>query len=1028
MRSNLFHSSRVFASVGNMRSIAVAGGGIGGMHFALAARMAGFDVTIFERDADPVRATIGSGLGLWPPALACANRVGILQRLQAHGAYMPGACYVDERGGVLGQPTAAFGKRFPVLCLPREALLGALRDRCHEIGVAVHSSRAVTGYTESEGRADALPNVSVATGDGNVRRFDFLVGADGIHSTVRKQMLANMERPIVESVSCGYVYYRATVNDATLHTAQSFESWAPGGLRFGYVPLQHPAVFWFVAVPMDALPAALKRSSAYRMTDSADADGLERLCSGWSLEGLPQPVSVKSLLRRSVEQEGILVTEVRKIPNVKTFPWSCGRVALLGDACHATAPNIAQGAGISIEDGAALAHGLQTAWHRDEWQRHGALEQALRDYERSRKRRAATVQLLADTVAHVGQAKAPLAMLRNVAMGTATRWLPNLVGRIFETVVSYSLGGGLRDLHWRPPTPLISNTITATRVAAVAMSFSATQFPEHSPLCRALGLLPFLALPEHVRRLRGSAAVLSGTGRVVVTNPAEQNSRLATTVRRLIGLPSETSSGAFIAGVVPESSVVSGRRVTTGGQSWTRIFGGESPYTTRMHAATCLDADCPSGIALLEGTGWSRALDSVLAIGYRVTYVPAGSTAAAGCINYDSIGIWVGPFRVRGLPSLLLPRSRWREVPTERGWCFEDGTISVPLVSALPLMHYEGDFVPNHHPPTANQPPATSRRRHVFITGGTGLLGTAVTSHLARRATHVDVTVLSRDPFTSVLEAVAGVQYHSLRGVVLPSSPSAKVVFVNLAGSNPGRKRWTARNGDPSILASRLEAIDSVHEMIRKRQHDDPSWRAARVVQASALVPSDRQVSAGSEFRTLVVDEIRSHARRRFSPDTVSGEVILLDIGILLSQKSGLYPYLRLAARGGVFRIGTGSQRVSWCTVGHAAATIAEVAMQDETDAGPEAARLVKVPIVEGVSTSRDLLSTIRKQTVSSVAVPVALCDYVRVPAALFRAAVGESASVVLDDTPGPGRANALPAQLAAACRRVEVEGGLHGF
>jgi NAD dependent epimerase/dehydratase family enzyme len=129
-----------------------------------------------------------------------------------------------------------------------------------------------------------------------------------------------------------------------------------------------------------------------------------------------------------------------------------------------------------------------------------------------------------------------------------------------------------------------------------------------------------------------------------------------------------------------------------------------------------------------------------------------------------------------------------------------------------------------------------------------------------------------------------------------------------------------------------------------------------------------------------------------------------------------------------VFRIGTGSQRVSWCTVGHAAATIAEVATQDETDAGPEAARLVKVPIVEGVSTSRDLLSTIRKQTVSSVAMPVALCDYVRVPAALFRAAVGESASVVLDDTPCPGRANALPAQLAVACRRVEVEGGLHGF
>lgn len=74
---------------------------------------------------------------------------------------------------------------------------------------------------------------------------DLLIGADGIHSKVRDQILKSQESPKLSPYYCGYTYYRATlkIHEDEYHKfSSSFESWGDGGKRFGYVPLKKPEV------------------------------------------------------------------------------------------------------------------------------------------------------------------------------------------------------------------------------------------------------------------------------------------------------------------------------------------------------------------------------------------------------------------------------------------------------------------------------------------------------------------------------------------------------------------------------------------------------------------------------------------------------------------------------------------------------------------------------------------------------------------------------------------------------------------
>ncbi|MCU0756364.1 MAG: FAD-dependent monooxygenase [Xanthomonadales bacterium] len=978
-----------------MFDVVVAGGGIGGLSFALAARAAGLRVSVLERSANVVRANLGGGLGLWPPSQQVLRELGVLPALIARGRYMPAPRYCDHRGQVLGQPTRHFAERFPILCVERSVLLEVLEARCVEVGVRLRPACELRSYTVTD--ADAAPVLlELATPQGvDHLATDLLVGADGIHSRVRRQMLADRA---VTPQHCGYSY---------LH-ALAFESWGQG-IRFGYVPMREPQVFWFMAVPIGH--AGLQPEPGARALTDAEKHGLLQRLATWQGPVLPDGSARLDLIRlvQATAAEEILRTDIYKVAGVTRFPWAdrSGRVVLLGDACHATAPNLAQGAGLSIEDAAQLAWQLRLALDalpRTPGARKAtdtALKSALQAYAQGRKPRAWMVQTLADTVARVGQLRGALAAARDASMRLPTRHLPALSGRIFEAVVARSLGAGPGQLSWETPNTACSpvEAVLGTATFERALSGVDGEFRRRRDGGRGQGLVSVRIGPGWLPR------VIAG----------------------LFALPPPMQEQPFEAGVSP----LANRR-----QRWTRRFAGVA-YTTTMGRIRDLGAvGGAGGLLLSEGIGgW---LDRWIRFGYRVHWDAPTST-----LCFDSCGLWWAD-RIRlPLPGWLQARSDWTERPaqihlegqTREGWHFE-GRIRLPaLLGGQSLMRYAGSFVPELAPEATSEPEAA----HAIVLGGSGLLGRALCGELLRRGWRVTVPRRTPEPAATRCTHPAYREIHwdpaqpeaavaGLRAAI-DQHPAQRLVLINLAGENPGARRWSAACMQ-RILQSRLAVLAILDGLLRQLRAElaqglrPASTLPVAILQASAVglygdrgaeplsdLPTFNSASAvppagpqrwlaeagglarGRRFRIDCCEDIEAAAAALATlPGSAAAPwVVLLRIGMVLAREGGLLPHLQRAAMAGVSRLGSGRQQVSWIHLADAARVIAEIADAPATLADPGspcfAVHVCAPQPVANAELLRHARAALRR------ALPPAL----PLPARALEWAIGPAACVVLD-------------------------------
>ncbi|PTX15290.1 2-polyprenyl-6-methoxyphenol hydroxylase-like FAD-dependent oxidoreductase [Pontibacter mucosus] len=359
--------------------VIVVGGGIGGLCAAIALQQAGFEAEVYE--AAPELKPVGAGVGLAANAMQGLQRLGVADEVVARGRQLEALTIFDERGGIISNmDTRPLSRKYGInnFVIHRPDLHDALAQRLQP-GTLYLNKRCQRINQQGN-------QVQLYFTDGTTATADLLIAADGINSAIRQQLL-----PQRKPRYAGYTCWRGVIENpgVAINEKISAETWAPQG-RVGIAPLKDDKVYWYACIN------APQNSEQMRRTQPTDlAEHFADL-----------PPAVPAILG-ATPPEQLIWGDIADLRPLKRFAY--GRVLLLGDAAHATSPNMGQGACQAIEDAVVLGQCLQ---------QEKSIERALIQYEQRRLARTAKVIRLSRLLGAVSQWENPvLRGLRKVTFG-----------------------------------------------------------------------------------------------------------------------------------------------------------------------------------------------------------------------------------------------------------------------------------------------------------------------------------------------------------------------------------------------------------------------------------------------------------------------------------------------------------------------------------------------------------------------------------------------------------------------------------
>jgi len=350
--------------------VVIIGAGMGGLATGIALRQAGYQVEIYDRVSELRPA--GAGISLWSNGVKVLNRLGLGEELARIGGQMERMEYRSHTGEQLTDISLAplverVGQ--PPYPVARTDLQQMLLDAFGAGNVQLNSK-----CIEVKQDADS---VTAIFADGRRATADVLIGADGTHSTVRRHVLGYApERRYV-----GYVNWNGLVpvSDA-LAPKHSWTIFVGEHKRASLMPVGGDRFYFFFDVP---LPKGTASEPEQRRSELAG------FFKGWA-----KPVQ---MLIQQLEPEKTNRVEIHDIEPLESLVR--GRVALLGDAGHSTAPDLGQGGCQAMEDAEVLTRYLLTTTL--------SVEDALKRYEAERKERTADVILRARKRSNMTHGKDP---------------------------------------------------------------------------------------------------------------------------------------------------------------------------------------------------------------------------------------------------------------------------------------------------------------------------------------------------------------------------------------------------------------------------------------------------------------------------------------------------------------------------------------------------------------------------------------------------------------------------------------------
>ena len=388
--------------------VLIAGAGLGGLVAALACLRRGIDVEVYEQA--PELKEVGAGVQI------SANGTGVLFALGLEaGVREWGVHAVDKeiRLWNSGQTWSLFNSlrpktggeryKYPMFMLHRGDLHAMLVNavRAHKDD-AIHLSKRVSGFDQ------ARSQVKLRFEDGGEATGDVLIGADGLHSVVRKQLFGAADAKFT-----GQVAWRGLVPIERLPADQRRlvgTNWVGPKAHVTCYPVHAGKLFNFVG-QVDRTDWQVESWTAQGSKEECFAD-----FPGWHPH-------VLSMIEHSgtLFKWGLFLRE-------PLSRWTDGRVTLLGDACHAMLPYLGQGANSAMEDGYVLARCLQQ-WGDEP-------EAALKRYEAARRER--TTRMVNGSAEMTGKFhNEALADPKGAEAYVNTEWHPDKIRARYDWIYQY---------------------------------------------------------------------------------------------------------------------------------------------------------------------------------------------------------------------------------------------------------------------------------------------------------------------------------------------------------------------------------------------------------------------------------------------------------------------------------------------------------------------------------------------------------------------------------------------------------------
>lgn len=305
----------------------IIGGGVAGLTAAIALQSLHRKFVLFEQSQ--LLHGIGAGFGLAANAMQAFELLGLRDEIEKIGYYLDNYNIRNEKGDTLFKPdTSRISSQY------NQKNFAIHRADLHSHLLSKLSTDTILLGKRAFKLEQSETHVCVHFDDGSSHTAKYLLIADGVKSLLRQQLI-----PSSAPRYAGYTCWRATIDNSKVKLDTGFETWGRAG-RFGVTPLVNNRIYWYACVNGQA------NDQNFRNTTVTDL--YERFANYHA----PIPT-----ILQETKNEDLIWSDIIDIKPLDHLAYH--NILIIGDAGHATTPNMGQGACQAIEDIAVLADELK---------------------------------------------------------------------------------------------------------------------------------------------------------------------------------------------------------------------------------------------------------------------------------------------------------------------------------------------------------------------------------------------------------------------------------------------------------------------------------------------------------------------------------------------------------------------------------------------------------------------------------------------------------------------------------------------